>query len=84
MIGTVSGSLQSQIDGKTDLGHTHVEADIVDLDKYTTAEVDALVSDVTASGVTGWFDDGFNFRVFITDGIITGISTTISGGFLLI
>jgi len=43
-LATVSGSLQSQIDV-----HTHTEADITDLDKYTQAEVDSLIN--TASGV---------------------------------
>ena len=38
---TVSGDLQTNIDGKSDIGHTHTEADITDLDKYTQAEVDA-------------------------------------------
>jgi len=42
---TVSGALQYNIDN-----HTHTESDITDLDKYTQAEVDALIA--SASGTT--------------------------------
>lgn len=47
---TLSGNLQTNIDGKSDTGHTHIESDVTDLDKYTQAEVDALTwteSDIT-------------------------------------
>jgi len=49
-VDTISGSIQTQIDGKSNTGHTHTESDITDLDKYTQAEVDALTwteSDIT-------------------------------------
>ena len=49
-VNTISGSLQTGIDGKSDTGHTHTESDITDLDKYTQAQVDALTwteSDIT-------------------------------------
>ena len=43
------------IDGKTDIGHTHLEADITDLDKYTQAEVDAAILGATPNwtSITG-------------------------------
>lgn len=45
---TISGDLQTNIDAKSDTGHAHVESDINDLDRYTQAEVDSLIS--TTSG----------------------------------
>jgi len=33
-----------------------------------------------ASGWSGWFDDGTNFRVTVTNGIITAVNNTVSGG----
>jgi len=39
---TLSGNLQTNIDGKSDLGHDHTESDITDLDKYTQAEVNTI------------------------------------------
>lgn len=62
-VNTISGSLQSDIDGKADLVHTHVENDITDLDKYTQAEVDDLITSVSGSiledhgALTGLSDD---------------------------
>jgi hypothetical protein len=55
-VDTISGSLNTKINGKSDIGHTH-------------------------SSITGWFDDGANFRVTVTNGVITAIGTTISGGY---
>jgi hypothetical protein len=43
VINDVTG-LQTSLDGKANTGHTHVEADIDDLDKYTQAEVNSLLS----------------------------------------
>jgi hypothetical protein len=48
LLSTLSGTLQTEIDGKSDLGHTHTESEITDLDKYTQAEVDSMFS--TTSG----------------------------------
>jgi hypothetical protein len=48
-VDTISGTLQTQIDGKADDPHTHVEVDITDLDKYTQTEVDQRLA--TTSGV---------------------------------
>jgi len=36
-------NLQTQIDDKSDIGHTHTESEITDLDKYTQGEVDNLL-----------------------------------------
>lgn len=44
--GTLSNQvdLQAALDAKADVVHTHVEADITDLDKYTVAQVDTLLN----------------------------------------
>jgi hypothetical protein len=34
-----------------------------------------------SAGVSGWFDDGSNFRVTIKNGIITAVGNSISGGY---
>lgn len=61
--------LQNQIDGKAPTIHTHVESDIIDLNKYTQEEVDDLLAqkaalshthlllDVTDSGEMAAIDD---------------------------
>jgi hypothetical protein len=41
-INTISGSLQLQINNKSDIGHIHSESDITDLDKYTQVEVNTI------------------------------------------
>lgn len=41
----LSTATQTALDNKADLVHTHVEADITDLDKYTQAETDTLLLD---------------------------------------
>jgi hypothetical protein len=46
-LSTTSGTLQSQIDDKSDVGHGHTESDISDLDKYTKAEVDSLITTIS-------------------------------------
>lgn len=33
-----------------------------------------------ANGWTGWFDDGTNFRTFVSAGIITGVENSVAGG----
>lgn len=47
ILGTLSNQtdLQNALDGKSDTGHTHVESEITDLDKYTQTEVDNLLED---------------------------------------
>ena len=47
-IDTTSGTLQTDIDTRSLDGHTHLEVDITDLDKYTVVEVDGLLT--TLSG----------------------------------
>jgi len=94
-VDTISGTLSDALDThKSSTDHdgryytesevdalTWTESDIVDLDKYTASEVDALIAAVTASGISGWFDDGTNFRVTFVNGIITDVDTTVSGGY---
>lgn len=44
---------------------------------YTESEVDNKFAD----GVSGWFDDGTNFRVTVVSGLITNIEGSVSGGY---
>lgn len=44
-ISTLSSNAQTQLNSKASTSHTHTESDITDLDKYTQAEADALLSD---------------------------------------
>ena len=44
--------VSSQLAGKSDVGHTHVEADITDLDKYTQAQVDSALAGKADTGHT--------------------------------
>jgi len=46
---TISGDLQTNIDGKSDIDHSHTESDILDLDKYTKAEVDTISGSLQTS-----------------------------------
>lgn len=39
----ISNATQAALNNKSDVGHTHVEADITDLDKYSQSEVDTLL-----------------------------------------
>lgn len=39
----VSTAQQTALDGKANTSHNHTESDIIDLDKYTQSEVDALI-----------------------------------------
>ncbi|MCK5015073.1 MAG: hypothetical protein KAS66_14785, partial [Candidatus Omnitrophica bacterium] len=41
-VNTISGSLNTKIDGKADTSHSHTEGDISDLDKYTQLEVNTI------------------------------------------
>lgn len=40
----ISTATQTALDNKSDVGHTHTEVDITDLDKYTQSQVDANIS----------------------------------------
>jgi hypothetical protein len=35
----------------------------------------------TSAGVTGFFDDGANFRITVTEGLVTTIGASVSGGY---
>jgi len=48
-IGYTKAEADSLLATKSDVGHTHVEADITDLDKYTQAEVDAKIAGLVES-----------------------------------
>jgi len=48
-ISTISGSLQTEIDGKSDVGHTHDDR------YYTEAEVDALITTVSGLIPTDYY-----------------------------
>mgnify|MGYP001136908939 CR=1 FL=1 len=65
--------------------HTHVEAHITDLDKYTQAEVDALIAAITADlddylPKAGGFVDRMTGPLYISPGIENGIRVALSGG----
>lgn len=55
IIGTLSNQtdLQTVLDGKAPAIHTHVEADITDLDKYTQAQVTSLLAQKLNSNLKG-------------------------------
>lgn len=55
------------LSGKSDVGHTHTEADITDLDKYTQAQVDAL--DAQNVKITG--DQSISGNKIFTTNVIT-------------
>ncbi len=48
-LGYTKAEADSLLATKSDVGHTHVEADITDLDKYTQAEVDAKIAGLVES-----------------------------------
>ncbi|KKM88654.1 hypothetical protein LCGC14_1256560 [marine sediment metagenome] len=64
------------VGSNTPQAHTHLEADITNLDKYTQAEIDGKIIDIVAvpasagsTGVTGQmaFDTGYIYRCTATD-----------------
>lgn len=65
------------VSGKSDL--MELTASGVSVNGWLMAESVSL-----ADGATGWFDDGVNFRITVTNGIITNIGTTVSGGYSMI
>jgi Protein of unknown function (DUF2793) len=95
-LSTVSGVIVSQIPSLTGYAtesyvddHNWYEADILDLDKYTTSEVDTLISGVEAQiitdhgGLTGLGDDDHTQYTLTTGargftGTVSGISPTAS------
>lgn len=38
------------------------------------------ISNQLKDGVSGWFDDGSNFRITVVDGVITNIGDSVLGG----
>jgi len=48
-LGYTKAESDAHLATKSDVGHTHVEADITDLDKYTQAEVDAKIAGLVDS-----------------------------------
>ena len=36
-----------------------------------------------ADGISGYFDDGTNFRVTLTNGVVTGIAASSGGGYAI-
>lgn len=67
-VATLSGLQTTALD-------THKDAD--DHTIYPRKDGSRMFDD----SVDGWFDDGVNFRVTISGGIITNIGTTVSGGY---
>ena len=53
-----------QVTNEMGVQHRHYRNDLLKLD----------------GGATGWFDDGANFRITVTNGIITAIGNTVAGG----
>jgi len=48
--------------------------------KATTLEATGAITAGGNTGLSGWFDDGVNFRITVTDGVITGIANSSGGG----
>ena len=48
--------------------------------RYLRADVDAVENKVDEGVAAGWFDDGVNFRVTVTNGIITAIGDSSGAG----
>jgi hypothetical protein len=53
---------------------------IVPAYKYLRADTEKLETKINAGVSSGWFDDGTNFRVTVTNGIITAIGDSSGGG----
>ena len=75
-------TIYPKVDGSRGFTATVSGVDPVDSDDLATKNyVDTEVTTVTASGISGWADDGTNFRLTFTNGIITAVGTTVSGGY---
>ena len=48
--------------------------------RYLRADVKTNTDKIEAGVSTGWFDDGTNFRITVTDGIITAIEDSSGAG----
>jgi len=74
----------------TSAGSLHVgSVEITDTAGVLTTTADVSFGGLTAStltvntsaGVTGWFDDGVEFRVQVANGLITSIGPSVTGGY---
>jgi len=63
----ISGTLQTQIDGKSDTGHTHTESDVTNLDKYTQAEVTTISGNIVDQ-IPSNFDDRYYTETELDNG----------------
>jgi len=77
---TTQEVVRPKTDNKIDLGDTANSLIWKNIYAYI---IDAATNFAVggANGHTGWFDDGVNFRVTVTGGIITGIAASSGGGF---
>lgn len=53
---------------------------IVDCYRYLRSDVKSIEDKVNAGVESGWFDDGSNFRITVTNGIITAIEDSSGAG----
>lgn len=79
---TVQECVRPATDNKIDLGDT--ANNLLWKNIYAAGVIDAATNFAIggSNGHTGWFDDGVNFRVTVTGGIITSIQNSIAGGWL--
>jgi hypothetical protein len=79
-LGGVTPVVRPATNDKIDLGD--LANNLMWKDGYFAGAVDAIGGFAvnTVAGHTGWFDDGVNFRVTVTGGIITNIQNSIAGG----
>lgn len=64
--------------------HTHTEIDITDLDKYTQAEVDALIAAASRPGITyRTIPDGVTVEVFAGEQYLVFQELTVEGELIL-
>lgn len=63
---------------------SYIHFDGVELDIFSAGDInlepDGALQINTVSGWSGWFDDGRNFRVTVTKGLITAVTDFIAGG----
>ena len=80
-ISNIAG-LQTALNGKANTAHTHVESDITDLDKYSQAQINALLADKqdTISGATGTLE--VITAVDFVEQTVTTATITVSNGII--
>ncbi|MCK4975592.1 MAG: hypothetical protein KAS36_01520, partial [Anaerolineales bacterium] len=57
---------------------------IVDSGNATVASIDSDGNAFFDGGATGYFDDGTNFRVTVSGGLVTNIGASVAGGFSMV